>query len=82
MTTALTQNVKASQVAKERPSLEFDVRCYKIGAVLVADPIEEYNPPRLPSDAKGTVGNERLKEFAKRHQPPQKWYDGEEENLF
>jgi hypothetical protein len=76
-----TATIPSAKVAKQRP-LEFDYYVYVAGPVYPSEPVALFDPPRPLADAKGTLSNEQLRAIAEKHQPPQKWYEGEEEQLF
>jgi hypothetical protein len=44
--------------------------------------MEVLDPPVPIGDAHGSLSNDRLREIAKTKQPPQAWFDREEEQLF
>jgi hypothetical protein len=80
MAHAAIDDVKGACVAKR--DLAYVDRSYIGGAVVVCAPMVEYDPPRRIPDAKGTISSSRLRELAKKHQPPREWYEGDEEQVF
>jgi hypothetical protein len=82
MATSIKQNVTAAQVNKERRPLPWKLSAYVIGSVAIGEPVVVFDPPRAPANAKGTLSNEKLREITKHNQPPQEWYEREEEQLF
>ena len=78
MATATTQSV---QVAKQR-RLEVDNCAYLAGSVHFSEPVSVFDPPRPITDAKGSRSNDELEKLAAKRQPPESWYEGEEEQLF
>lgn len=77
MATATIQSVK---VATHR--LEVDICTYLVAPVHISDPVVVFDPPRPVADAKGSLGNDELEKLAAKRQPPESWYEGEEEQLF
>jgi hypothetical protein len=72
--------IDAARVAK-RP-VAVDVCAYVSGPVHRLNPVVPLEQPRPAANAKGTLSNSQLWALAKRHRPPQPWYEGEEEQLF
>jgi hypothetical protein len=65
-----------------RRSLEFENDSFVADSPIILPAVEVYDPPRPLPDAKGSVSNAELRELAKKNQPPQSWFEGEEEQLF
>lgn len=82
MATATIQSVKVIKVAPATPMDVGSCHDRPMGITRILGTVEVVNPPRPIPDARGTLSNERLKAIAEKHQPPQEWYEGEEEQLF
>jgi hypothetical protein len=62
--------------------LPIETSTFTADSPIILPAVEMFDPPRPIPDARGSLGNERLKALAEKHQPPQHWYEGEEEQLF
>ena len=47
-----------------------------------AKPLKSLDTPEPIPDVKGSLTSDQLREIAKRHHPPAKWFEGDEEQLF
>lgn len=78
MSTLTVQTVAvAKKAALDKEQCEFVA-----GIVFSLPPMVLLTPPRPIADARGTLNHDQLRTIANKHQPPQEWYEGEEEQLF
>lgn len=69
-------------VPAAKPPVAINAPAYVAGPVYRCNPVAPFEQPRPASNAKGTLSNARLRKLAKKHRPPQQWYEGDEEQLF
>jgi len=69
----------------ENPSAQSDDR-FTVPVLTEAQvrikPLVTLKKPEPIPDAKGSLTSDQLREIAKRRQPPARWFEGEEEQLF
>ena len=83
MTMIAEQNVK---ILKDKDLVArittADAESYTSPSVFRSPPLQMLDPPEQLSDAARSLSNEQLRSLAEGCQPPQSWFDGDEENIF
>ena len=82
MATATIDSLKVSKKTSDTPTA---IECsgqYAMSITRTFSAVRVLERPTPIPDARGTLSNDRLRAIAKKHQPPQEWYEGDEEPLF
>jgi hypothetical protein len=86
MATATLQSLQVLKVTAASPAAQpINAHVFRDTETRITrtlNPVKSLDQPRPVSDAPGTLSKERLRAIAKKHRPPQKWYEGDEEQLF